>query len=239
MVNAFKNFLRAGPLGVFVNPIFICENSLKKLIKSAINHFKINKGMRWIDVGCGTRPYEDFFPEGVYFGVDVENSGRSHGLKNPDFFYDGNRLPFEEGSIDGVLCTQVLEHVADPEAFLSEISRVLKPGGGLVLSLPLTWQEHEVPFDFFRFTRFGIEVLLTVAGLRMINHKRDVNAIGTIAVLFNVYLVNTLRNGSRITKLLVFAFICFPVQILAVIGGKLLPDDGRLYLNQVVTAVKK
>lgn len=77
-----------------------------------------------------------------------------------DMFYNGITFPIDSCSIDGVICTQVLEHVANPESLISEIERVLKPGGKLILTVPFLWQQHEKPYDFTRFTSFGLRRLL-------------------------------------------------------------------------------
>ena len=81
-------------------------------------------------MGCGHRPYEDHFPQGCYTGVDVESSGRDYTMKIPDHLSDGLKLPFPDCTVDGVINTQVLEHVPDPSALLLEMFRVIKPGGG-------------------------------------------------------------------------------------------------------------
>ena len=68
-----------------------------------------------------------------YIGLDIE-SGLSYGNVKADFFWDGIKMPFEDGSFDVVISTEVLEHVPDPAHYLAEVKRVLKPGG--VFSLP-------------------------------------------------------------------------------------------------------
>jgi SAM-dependent methyltransferase len=77
---------------------------------------------------------------------------------------DVSSIPVEDGRYDAVLCTQVLEHVPDPLKALKELHRVLVPGGTLWLSTPFYFQEHEQPYDYFRFTQFGLRYLLEQAG---------------------------------------------------------------------------
>jgi SAM-dependent methyltransferase len=78
----------------------------------------------------------------------------------------GSPVDLESNSVDCVLSTQVLEHVPNPFFYISEAARILKPGGKLFLSAPMHWRHHEVPHDYFRFTRYGIGELLNAAGLR-------------------------------------------------------------------------
>jgi len=68
-----------------------------------------------------------------------------------------------------VLCTQVIEHVPDPFGAVSEMARVLQPGGVLILSAPHLSLLHEVPDDYWRFTRFGLLQLLRSASLEVLS----------------------------------------------------------------------
>ena len=116
-----------------------------------------------LDYGCGGMPYRSLFQAVVdrYVGADVSSARGT----SPDVLFEpGRPLPLDAGSFDTVLSTQVLEHVADPRAYLAECARVLRAGGVLLLSVPMQWRHHEAPFDFWRFTRYGIEHLLQSAG---------------------------------------------------------------------------
>jgi ubiquinone/menaquinone biosynthesis C-methylase UbiE len=76
-------------------------------------------------------------------------------MKAPDYFYDGQMLPFNGRSFDGVINTQVLEHAPNARSMLLEMNRVIKLGGvGNFISVAMLWQEHEEPYDFARFTSF-------------------------------------------------------------------------------------
>ena len=80
---------------------------------------------------------------------DIERSGRT-GL-----ICDGHRIPFNDGSFDGVVVQAVLEHVFDPPQVVAEIARVLRPGGAVYSETPFLQQVHAGARDFARFTHLG------------------------------------------------------------------------------------
>ncbi len=74
---------------------------------------------------------------------------------------DAHRLPVESGSLAGVLCTGVLEHVADERQVVTEFLRCLKPGGGIYVETPFLQGYHPDPMDRRRFTLEGLRTLLS------------------------------------------------------------------------------
>lgn len=116
-----------------------------------------------LDVGCGTMPYRHYVDHQVqrYDGLDIEP--RVKGVK---FVSDAQQMTAVASSeYDFVLCSEVIEHVPRPERVLSEISRVLKPGGTLLLTVPFLARMHEEPYDYYRYTRYGLEFLMREAEL--------------------------------------------------------------------------
>jgi SAM-dependent methyltransferase len=88
-----------------------------------------------LDVYCGTRPYDDLFPAGARIvGLDVEDRFGLADVVTREF------LPFDDESFDVVLCTQAFYYVEDPAAALAEIRRVLRPGGIVVITVPVVWE---------------------------------------------------------------------------------------------------
>jgi SAM-dependent methyltransferase len=80
---------------------------------------------------------------------------------------DLGQIPVEAERFDMVLCTQVLEHVPNPQVVLAELARVLKPGGTLWLTAPFFYAPHELPHDYYRYTEEGLRRLVEGAGLKI------------------------------------------------------------------------
>jgi SAM-dependent methyltransferase len=120
-----------------------------------------------LDVGCGAKPYSLLFLPQVdqYVGVDLPSS--AHGASEVDVYGNAMALPFQSSSFDTVLCTEVLEHVPEPQKVVHELSRVLKGGGHLLLTAPQNYWVHEAPGDFYRFTRYGLSYLVSEGGLEI------------------------------------------------------------------------
>lgn len=141
------------------------------LTKSLVRAKKYAKG-RLLDVGCGDKPYERLFSDVVseHVGIDLEQEVSANKLpKKADIYHDISKgLPFENETFDTVLCTEVLEHIPEPDNLIREVNRILKKGGFLILSAPLVWGLHEEPRDYYRYTKYGLKYLAEKNGLEVI-----------------------------------------------------------------------
>ena len=136
------------------------------------------------DVGAGSAPFREFFDHVDYLTVDRAES--LHGdVSDFDIIASAEAIPLDDESLDAILCTQVLEHLPDPADALDELFRLLRPGGRLFLTAPLVWEEHEKPHDFFRYTRSGLEHLLTGAGFEQIEISGHTDSFTTLAQLLH------------------------------------------------------
>ena len=160
--------------GIWVNPFFIIR---KGLAKGVLNIAKYIKGGKLLDVGCGSKPYREFFSVDEYVGIDIKISGHNHHHSKVDFFYDGKKIPFNDHVFDYVFSSEVFEHVFEIDSFIVEINRVLKKGGLLAFTCPFVWDEHEKPFDFARYTSFAIEHLMKKHGFKIIDFEKSTSYI--------------------------------------------------------------
>ena len=127
---------------------------------------EVQPGQLVLDAGSGRAPYRDLFAHARYETADfLAVKGKNY--TEHDYVCDLADIPVEDARFDHVLLTQVLEHLPEPRAVLAELCRVLKPGGTLWLTAPLFYAEHEKPYDFFRYTQFGLRHLLEGAGFEV------------------------------------------------------------------------
>jgi SAM-dependent methyltransferase len=147
-------------------------------------------GARVLDAGAGDAPYRELFAHCEYRTSDWSNSVHEGG-RTADVVASLDALPLPDGELDAVLNTQVLEHVADPQAVLNELARVLAPGGELWLTVPLVNELHEEPHDYFRYTPYGLTTLFERAGLDVVSIEPLTGFYSTLAML--------LRNSGLIT----------------------------------------
>lgn len=119
-----------------------------------------------LDIGCGQRRIENFLPPTVYYiGLDYYLTATRWYRTKPHVFGDAIQLPFANNSIDCVLLLDVLEHIRNSAACLTEIKRVLRPGGTLILHVPFLYPIHDAPLDFQRWTIHGLRELLQRHGM--------------------------------------------------------------------------
>jgi SAM-dependent methyltransferase len=149
-----------------------------------------------LDFGCGGQPYRRVLEPAVsrYIGADVAAAA---GVEPDLRFVPGQRLALPDASVDTILSTQVLEHVEDVDQYLNECFRLLKPQGHLVISVPMQWRHHEVPFDHWRFTRFGLERTLREHGFELVS----IEAGGGAWALMGQILLSHLNETGRLSRL--------------------------------------
>jgi SAM-dependent methyltransferase len=142
-------------------------------------------GARVIDIGAGEGPYRELFGDQRYVTLDRADTPHSGEV---DLHGDAASIPADDESFDVVLCTQVLEHVSQPLEALQEFHRVLRRGGLMLATVPFLWEEHETPFDYYRYTRYGIADLVARAGFADVEVNPRTDCFTTLAQL--------LRNAS-------------------------------------------
>jgi SAM-dependent methyltransferase len=200
-------------------------------------------GKRVLDIGCGKQPFRGLF-EGqgyAYFGLDVQTHENTH----IDFIAPiDQELPAEllsQGAYDFILCTEVLEHVANWHAAFGNFSRLLNNGGRILITCPHFYQLHEEPYDFWRPTNHAIEIFARNYGLRVVRVEKAGTAwdvLGTLLANSNFYI-----NSTKITHRIFFRFFQLMLKKLSVSLKnreiqKIVAVHGPLYLSNVAVLEK-
>jgi SAM-dependent methyltransferase len=159
---------------------------------------------RVLDAGAGNGLYRHHFDHAEYEAADFEAV--------PGKEYSGNHyvcdlaaIPVENDRFDIVLFSQTLEHLPQPGPVLDELHRVLKPGGRVFASAPLFYEEHEQPFDFYRYTQFGLRHLFEAAGFEDLQIDWLEGYLGTVSYELDVFTralegTNRWRRAAPITR---------------------------------------
>lgn len=125
----------------------------------------LSTGANVLDAGAGKGLYRHYFIQHNYESADFCQIDKEYG--EITYVCDLASIPVDNDKYDLILLTQVLEHLPRPEKVLLELNRILRSGGELWLSTPLYYEEHEIPYDFYRYTQYGLQHLLENTGFKI------------------------------------------------------------------------
>jgi len=244
-----KKFLR----GIVRNSPILNFNEVNRGRWIAEQASLIPAGSKVLDAGAGSCPYRSFFSHCEYQSQDFENlsgeqlSGGQYG--QIDYVCDIGSIPVAAGTFDAILCSEVLEHLPDPLQVIEEFSRILKPGGKVILTAPLGSGIHQEPYHYFGgYTPFWYEKFLTEKGFDSIAVKENGGSLRACAqesIRF-VQLSNPVTLGLPLWAK--FLWLPFWLSLLPVMGI-LVPvisvmldkfdRDTRFTVGYLVTALRK
>lgn len=241
MINHIKTAFRqepylTTPLSLVTSPLYFIRRGLY----TSILRFAPRIEGDLLDFGCGSKPYQSLFNHAAtYIGVDIEQSGHDHTTSRVDVFYNGKDLPFEDNHFDATIAFEVFEHIFNIDEVIVEIKRVLKPGGKMLLSIPFAWDEHEVPYDFARYTSYGIQSILERNGFEVLEIEKTTTYVRTIGQMLTAYLAqHAAPKNWYLSKAFQLLFI-FPLNLLILILDGILPTSYDYFCNSVVLARKR
>ena len=145
------------------NRLAYISGALEAAVSTLIQELDVPRDGSILDFGCADQPYRRRFEPTVrYVGADIPGNP----LAELEVDEEG-RVAAEDSSFDAVLSTQVLEHVSDPEVYLQECYRLLRPGGRLLLSTHGIMVYHPDPVDYWRWTCAGLQRVVEQAGFEV------------------------------------------------------------------------
>jgi SAM-dependent methyltransferase len=175
------------------SPFSYVARRLRSAIRDLIEDARLDPGSRVLDYGCDDAPYRNEVPsDAVYVGADLSGNPLAEIELRPD-----GALPVEDASFDLILSTQVLEHVEDPDAYLAECFRVLRPGGSLVLSTHGIMYYHRDPEDYWRWMLPGLRKIVERAGFTI---ERTRGVMGLAATAIQLFQDATYWRVPRILR---------------------------------------
>ena len=175
-----------------------------------------------LDVGCGQSPYRFLLDptQASYQGIDIADAAKFD-YHNADIVpFNGQDIPFADGSFDAFLCTEVLEHVQGYQHLVDEMHRVSKPGARGVVTVPWSARYHYIPFDYFRYTPSALKVMFArFSEVDIRPRGTDVSAIA--AKLVAMFFRNLLPGLSWKLVLLPLWLALLPLLALSLVVAHL------------------
>lgn len=144
-----------------------------------------------LDLGCGKVPLFFVYRDHVVDNVCVDWASSMHGSEHLDHECDLTAtLPFPDAAFDTILLSDVLEHIPEPQRLWNEITRLLAPGGKLIMNVPFFYWLHEQPHDYYRYTQFALRRFVQGSGMRLI----QLDALGGAPeIVTDIFAKNVLR----------------------------------------------
>lgn len=173
-----------------------------------------------VDLGAGNAKYKSIIKAHTSEYITFDMVPGPH----IDVVGDILNLPFESNTFDTVVSTQVLEHVTKPWVMVSEINRILKRDGIIILSAPFMIPYHADPHDYFRYTKEGMTGLFKDAGFNVLECESYGGLFTVFSEMIHFTLLNPYEGKSSkpiqvriiriIERMAAFLDRIFPVKII-------------------------
>lgn len=181
---------------------------------------KLQANSKVLDAGAGPLPYKHFFNHCKYEATDFIDPH-----KILDFTCSLDKIPKLANTYNAILCTEVLEHVENPQQVMNEFYRILKKSGKLFITVPQGWMLHQEPYNFFYYTKYGLASLLKKSGFK----KFTIRPMGGYFKL----LADTLRFNSIAEQWKTNKLIYIPLSILDTILFKIIASFILFHLDWI------
>jgi len=161
-----------------------------------------------VDLGCG-KCNQDRFLKYIkkYIGVDWENS-----LHNPQaniFSNLNEKIDLPNNTVDTAFSSSVMEHLYNPWQFVQEVYRILKEDRYFIIQVPFQWWIHEAPYDFYRYTPYGLKNILEKNGFEIIEISPVGGFFSMIALKINYFSIRMFKLHKTLWKIWLILLIPF------------------------------
>lgn len=172
-------------------------SQLKKTLPLILNNVKGN----FIDIGCGDLFYKKFIDTIVDNYDSIDSDTRSSSIKYHSDIQNMNVI--KDATYDSAICLEVLEHIPNTDKTLMEINRILKNNSAIIFSVPHLSRIHEAPYDFYRFTEYGIKELLTRNGFEIITLVKRGGIFTFLSHQLSTFLIHFAFKKKLIKKIVI------------------------------------
>ncbi|MDR2728179.1 MAG: methyltransferase domain-containing protein [Chitinispirillales bacterium] len=175
------------------------ENPSRYWLQKEIEYYadKLPVDSMVLDAGGGMCAYKQHFTHCNYESADFAQMGLNYDKLS--YICDLTKIPVDDNRYDFILFTQVMEHVPEPELVLYELLRILKPLGKIFCSAPVFYHEHGAPYDFYRYTYFGLKYLFSKVGFTIDKIERMEGFFQTSSYLLD-YIRDNLPDDQFTAK---------------------------------------
>lgn len=209
-----------------IHPQFIMFSFKKEALKEVEKYAK-NKNL--IDIGCGRMPYRSIIEPitSKYVGVDDKEVSKLYNSKyKPEIYADvTKKIPVKNSTFDVAMMFEVIEYLIDPLKTFSEIRRILKKNGVLILTTPFLYPLHDIPYDRNRFTDTHLRQMLAKNNFTVKKIKTNGNFLSFWFQSLNVFLfksiMDILKSKKDILKL-IFLLVLVLITPVVVVSTNLI-----------------
>src|SRR3989344_4006100 len=236
--NAIFEYLRDS---LFANrfmgyPGYCLKRYVKKVAKIVEN------GSDFLDAGAGECQYKKYFSHVNYVSQDNCIGDNEWDFSYIDIKSEIYNIQVENKSFDYILCMEVLEHLRYPHLAFKEFHRILRPGGKLFLVCPLSWQQHQKPHDYFRYTYFALKMLGEEYGFELQEVNKEGGKFTTLMQIINgiiptFFIERGFNKIGRLSQIVLYP-VHFPLGVLFYFLDKLdrekdyTPQFECIYINK-------
>ena len=187
-----------------VNEVTISSRFVANLVANHFDEYlKQHVSGRLVDLGCGKVPLYESYKTLADECICADWESTIHTNPFLDVQCDLNApLPFRPEEFKTIILSDVLEHIAKPESLWNEMNRILQSGGKLILNVPFFYKLHEVPHDYFRYTKYALQNFAQNSGFKILVLKETGGLPEILTDLTAKYIVHTPLVGKTFSNII-------------------------------------